>query len=67
MSAVHVNDQKIRFNNMRRGERESISDFKARYDTQIKVNLSVGIIEEDETLIAIDFSVNLIKGGIHQC
>ena len=55
MRAVNINDQKIRFNNMRQGEREYISDFKTRYDNQVKVNEGVGIINEDETLMAIDF------------
>ena len=40
---------------MRQGEREPISDFKTRYDNQTKANEGVGIVNDDETLIAVDF------------
>jgi hypothetical protein len=36
MRAVNVNDQKMKFNNMRQGDREYVSDFKTRYDNQLK-------------------------------
>jgi hypothetical protein len=38
MRAVNVNDQLVRFSNMRQGEREFISDFKTRYNNQVKAN-----------------------------
>jgi hypothetical protein len=38
MRAVNVNDQKMKFNNMRQGDREFVSDFKTRYDNQLKAN-----------------------------
>jgi hypothetical protein len=34
MGAVNVNDQKMKFNNMRQGDREFVSDFRTRYDNQ---------------------------------
>ena len=55
MRAVNVNDQLVRFSNMRQGEREFISDFKTRYDNQVKANEGVGIINDDESLVAVDF------------
>jgi hypothetical protein len=55
MRAVNVNDQLVRFSNMRQGDREYISDFKTRYDNQVKANEGVGIVNDDETLVAIDF------------
>jgi hypothetical protein len=55
MRAVNVNDQKMKFNNMRQGDREFVSDFKTRYDNQLKANEGVGIVAEDESLVAIDF------------
>jgi hypothetical protein len=55
MRAVNINDQLIRFSNMRQGEREAISDFKSRYDNQTKANEGVGIVNDDDTLIAVDF------------
>ena len=55
MRAVNVNDQKMKFNNMRQGEREYVSDFKTRYDNQLKANEGVGIVADDESLVAIDF------------
>lgn len=55
MRAVNINDQKLKFNNMRQGDRESTSDFKSRYDNQTKANEGVGIVQDDEDLVAIDF------------
>ena len=55
MRAVNVNDQKMKFNNMRQGDREYVSDFKTRYDNQLKANEGVGIVADDESLVAIDF------------
>ena len=55
MRAVNINDQLVRFSNMRQGDREYISDFKTRYDNQVKANEGVGIVNDDETLVAIDF------------
>jgi hypothetical protein len=55
MRAVDINDQLIRFSNMRQGDRENISDFKTRYDNQVKTNEGVGIVNEDDSLVAVDF------------
>jgi hypothetical protein len=55
MRAVNINDQLIRFGNMRQGDREYISDFKTRYDNQVKTNEGVGIVNEDDSLVAVDF------------
>jgi hypothetical protein len=55
MRAVNTNDQLRRFNNMRQGDRERTSDFKSRYDDQVKANEGVGIVNRDESLVAVDF------------
>ena len=55
MRAVNINDQLVRFSNMRQGDREYISDFKTRYDNQVKANEGVGIVNDDESLVAVDF------------
>jgi hypothetical protein len=55
MRAVNVNDQKMKFNNMRQGDREYVSDFKRRDDNQLKANKGMGIVADDESLVAIDF------------
>jgi Reverse transcriptase (RNA-dependent DNA polymerase) len=55
MRALNINDQLIRFGNMRQGERESTSDFKTRYDNQTKANEGVGVVNDDESLVAVDF------------
>lgn len=55
MRAANINDQKLKFNNMRQGDREPTSAFKARYDNQIKANEGVGIVDDDESLVAMDF------------
>ena len=54
MRAVNVNDQLVRISNMRQGERKFISDFKTRYDNQVKTNEGLGIID-NESLVAVDF------------
>ena len=54
MRAVNVNDQLVRFSNLRQGDREYTSDFETRYDNQVKANEGVGIVNDDETPVAID-------------
>jgi hypothetical protein len=55
MGAVNVNDQKMKFNNMRQGDREFVSDFRTRYDNQLKINEGVGMVADEESLVALDF------------
>ena len=55
MRAVNINDQKVRCNNMRQGEREPTSEFKTCYDNQVKANEGIGIVSEDDNLAAIIF------------
>jgi hypothetical protein len=55
LRAVNINDQLIRFGNLRQGQHETLSDFKTRYDNQVKANQGVGVVNTDESLVAIDF------------
>lgn len=55
MSAVNIHDQAKRYNDMKQGDKELISDFKIRYDNQLKTNEGVGIPEMSEPLRAMDF------------
>jgi hypothetical protein len=55
MGAVNVNDQKMKFNNVRQGDREFVSDFRTRYDNQLKINEGVGMVADEESLVALDF------------
>ena len=55
MRAVNINDQLIKFGNLRQGDRESTADFKTRYDEQVKTNEGVGIVNDDDSLVAVDF------------
>ena len=55
MRAVNVNDQLVRFSNLRQGDREYISDFETRYNNQVKANECVGIVNDDKTPVTIDF------------
>jgi hypothetical protein len=55
LSAVNNNDQLIRFENLRQGQHEPISDFKTQYDNQVKANQGVGVVNADESLVSIDF------------
>jgi hypothetical protein len=56
MRAVNIHDQLIRFGNMRQGDHEYISNFKTRHNNQVKTNEGVGIVNENESLVAVDFS-----------
>jgi Reverse transcriptase (RNA-dependent DNA polymerase)/Zinc knuckle len=55
MSAVNIHDQSMRYHNLRQGDKEYISDFKVRFDNQVKCNQGVGIPDTSEALRAIDF------------
>jgi hypothetical protein len=55
MRAVNINDQLVRFGNVRQGDRECISDFKTRYYNQVEINKGVGIVNDDESLVVVDF------------
>ena len=55
MSAVNIHDQSLRYHNLRQGDKEFISDFKVRFDNQVKSNQGVGMPEISEKLRAMDF------------
>jgi hypothetical protein len=55
MSAVNIYDQAKRYNDMKQGEKECISDFKIRFDHQVKTNQGVGIPDMSESLRAMNF------------
>jgi hypothetical protein len=55
MSFVNIHDLLVRYNYMEQGGRESIAEFKTRFDNQIKANQGVGIPDIDEELSAMDF------------
>jgi hypothetical protein len=56
MSAVNIHDQSLRYHNLRQGDKEFFSDFKVRFDNQVKSNQGVGMPEISEKLRAMDFS-----------
>jgi hypothetical protein len=55
MSAANIHDQALRYSNLRQGDKEYISDFKARFDHQVKSNEGVGIPDVTDRLRAMDF------------
>jgi hypothetical protein len=55
MSVVNIHDQALRYHNLRQGDKEFISDFKIRFDNQVKSNQGVGMPEISEKLCAMDF------------
>lgn len=55
MRAVTRHDQREKHYNLQQGDREYISDFKIRFDDQVKVNTGLGIAEVEEESRAIDF------------
>ena len=67
MSFVNIHDQSVRYNYMKQGDRESIAEFKTRFDNQIKANQGVGIPDIDEKLRAMDFMGKLDPRGTVVC
>ena len=55
MRAVNIHEQTIRYNYLRQGDRESIGDFKIRFDNQVSANDGVGMADVEESIRAIDF------------
>lgn len=55
MLVVNIHDQTLRYNSLRQGEREYISEFKTRFDNQVKANQGVGVPDVPEPIRAIDF------------
>jgi hypothetical protein len=55
ISAANIHDQALRYNNLRQGDKEYISDFKVRFDHQVKSNEGVGIPDVTDRLRAMDF------------
>ena len=55
MRAVNIHEQTLRYNYLRQGDREIISDFKTRFDNQVLANIGVGMGEVDEPMRAIEF------------
>ena len=55
MRAVNIHEQTLRYNYLRQGDREVISEFKTRYDNQVLANRGVGMIDVEELIRAIYF------------
>ena len=55
MRAVNIHEQTLRYNYLRQGDREVISEFKTRFDNQVLANRGVGMIDVEESIRAIDF------------
>jgi hypothetical protein len=54
MAIVNIHDQALRYSNMRQMDREYISDFKTRFDNQIKSNEGVGMAPVSDAMRAMD-------------
>jgi hypothetical protein len=55
MTFANIHDQSVRYNNMRQGDKEYISDFKIRFDHQVLSNKGAGMPDISERLRAMDF------------
>jgi hypothetical protein len=40
---------------MRQGDRKGTPEFKSRYDNKVKAKESVGIVNDDDLLVAVEF------------
>jgi hypothetical protein len=52
MRLVNINDQLRKLSNMRQGDREGTPEFKSRYDNKVKAKEGVGIVNDDDSLVA---------------
>ena len=55
ISAANVHDQTMRYHYLKQGDREFISNFKVRFDHQVKSNKGVGLPDVSDKLRAMDF------------
>ena len=55
MRVINVHDQTLKCNSMRQGNTEIISEFKTRFDHQVKANQGVGVQDVTDAIRAIDF------------
>jgi Zinc knuckle len=55
MRVINVHDQTLKYNCMRQGNTETISEFKTRFDHQVKANQGVGVQNVTDAIRAIDF------------
>jgi hypothetical protein len=55
MTFANIHGQSVRYINMRQGDKEYISDFKIRFDHQVRNNMGAGMAEISERLREMDF------------
>ena len=55
MTSINLHDQQLRYNALHQGDRETIAEFKTRFDNQLKANSGVGVTDSGEPLRALDF------------
>jgi hypothetical protein len=55
MTVANMHDQAVRYNNMRQGDKEYVSDFEIRFDQQVLSNKKAGMSDISERLRAMDF------------
>jgi hypothetical protein len=55
MRVINVHDQTLKYNCMRQGNAEIISEFKTRFDNQVKANQGVGVQDVTDAIRAINF------------
>ena len=59
MNDVNMHEQENKYNSLRQGEREYISNFKVRFDEQVSANDGVGVTPISESRRALDFIMKL--------
>ena len=52
---ANIHDQSVKYNNLRQGDKEKISDFKIRFDHQVQSNKGAGMADISERLSVMDF------------
>lgn len=59
MQALNIQDQEQRYNAIKQGDKECVSNFKLRFDTQVQACLGAGVADVTEPKRALDFIYKL--------
>ena len=59
MRVINMQEQEVRYSELKQGDKEFISNFKTRFDNQIKANEGAGLPVQDQPKLALEFLFKL--------
>ena len=59
MRVVNIQEQEVRYSELKQGDREFISTFKTRFDNQVKANEGAGLPAQNQPKLALEFLFKL--------